>query len=483
MRLCHYGTELLAKARGFLANNSNSHNVEKTQAEQQVSVDCDESSDALYHLAPEAMILELDTSLPGQMYQILLKDRRIQTNEKSLALLNYLRDPRSEKEIEAFLGVASGSGSPNQLIRRFLDISIEKGVLLSKSSATDGSGTSSAPLSKSKGKRYPFFVYKNLFSQEVLRPLTSRLNSLFTGPGMALCGLLIVLSHGAVLVEKYIFSSGTPSVLNSLSAQEWICLFVISIFGLFFHELGHSSACTRHGCTHGDIGVGIYFIYPVFFADVTDAWSLPRLKRLAVDLGGMYFHLIFSSICCLLWLVTHAPVFLITIYSILLMVMFNLNPFLRFDGYWALVDLTGIPRLNQTTGQICRWLWNRLKGTAHLYSKPDFMGVPLGIRITVIIYAAGTTVFLLYFMRYLILIFLPWMITVWPKLLFELWAMAANGEFGAKFWKDVLQTIFLGASCWGIGLLVIRVSGYLVKSVKSYFRNGRRLAFNRTGTG
>lgn len=483
MRNCHYGTKLLAKARGFFSSNSNSRYEEKARTEQQVSVDRDESSNAFYHLAPDARILELDTSLPDQMYQVLLNGRRIQTNEKSLVLLNYLRDPRSEKEIEAFLGVASDRGSPNQSIRRFLNISIEKGVLLSKSSATDGSGISSAPLSKSKGKGYPFFVYKNLFSQEVLRPLTSRLSSLFTGPGVALCGLLIILSHGAVLFQRYIFSSGTPSVLNSLSAQEWICLFVINIFGLFFHELGHSSACTRHGCTHGDIGVGIYFIYPVFFADVTDAWSLPRLKRVAVDLGGMYFHLIFSSICCLLWIVTHAPVFLVTIYSILLMVMFNLNPFLRFDGYWALVDLTGIPRLNQSTGQICRWLWNRLKGTAHLCSKPDFMGVALGIRITVIIYAAGTTVFLLYFMRYLILIFLPWMITVWPKLLVELWVMAANGEFGARFWKDVFQTVFLSASCWGIGLLVIRVAGYLVKSFKSYFRNGRRLTFNRTGTG
>jgi hypothetical protein len=445
--------------------------MEIAQAEQRVSAGQDECLIPLYCMVPEATILELDTSLPEQMYQVLINGRRVQINEKSLALLNYLREPRSEREISEFLGVTGDSVSLDQPIRRFIEVSVEKGILVLSGAVASGPDNLVNVQPKRRNKSYSFFLHKNLFSQELLRPLTNRLSGLFAVNSMIFCGLIILVSHGAVLLHDQFLSSLTPAIFSALSAKEWVWLFVLTIFGLLFHELGHSSACTRYGCTHGDIGIGIYFIYPVFFADVTDTWSLPRLKRAAVDLGGIYFHLMFSSICCLLWFVTQAPIFLLTVYNILLMVLFNLNPFLRFDGYWALVDLTGIPRLDRAPGELCKWIWNRLKSTGGVYRKPDFMEAPLIIRIIVILYTVGMSVFLIYFIYHLILVFLPRIVVAAPELLSGLWTMSTHGQFGADFWKTLLQTLLLAMAVWGLILLHVNVVKYLINVIGFRRRN------------
>ncbi len=128
-------------------------------------------------------------------------------------------------------------------------------------------------------------------------------------------------------------------------------LFLLSILG---HELGHSSACKWYGAKPKAIGIGLYLIYPSFYSDVSDAWRLKRWQRVMVDLGGMYFQLIFAAIYVLLFQLTQFSSFQAALVLIWGSLAFSLNPVFKFDGYWILADALGVVNLSQQPRRIVR---------------------------------------------------------------------------------------------------------------------------------
>ena len=125
---------------------------------------------------------------------------------------------------------------------------------------------------------------------------------------------------------------------------------MIIVFGLFtasaaFHELGHAAGCRYGGARPGRIGAGIYLLWPSFFTNVTDSYRLNRAGRLRTDLGGLYFNLITVLALAGLYAATNAEILLLAIAAIHLQMLEQLLPFARFDGYWILSDLIGVPDL------------------------------------------------------------------------------------------------------------------------------------------
>lgn len=116
---------------------------------------------------------------------------------------------------------------------------------------------------------------------------------------------------------------------------------------MLVHELGHASALKRFGeCTHG-LGVGLFFVFPFFYTDVTRSWSLTARQRVSVDLGGLYFQFIVTCPLVLLFAVRPSGALELSICASATMFMFACNPFLRNDGYWALSDLLGKENLKR----------------------------------------------------------------------------------------------------------------------------------------
>ena len=65
--------------------------------------------------------------------------------------------------------------------------------------------------------------------------------------------------------------------------------FVIKFFSTTLHEIGHATATSFFGASHGGIGGGFYLFSPVYFADVTDIWRLKKWQRIVVNVAGVYF--------------------------------------------------------------------------------------------------------------------------------------------------------------------------------------------------
>ncbi|RYC68227.1 zinc metalloprotease [Spirosoma sordidisoli] len=128
---------------------------------------------------------------------------------------------------------------------------------------------------------------------------------------------------------------------------------------MIVHELGHIGACARCGLKHGGVGFGFYFIMPVMYADITEIWLANRSRRIIANLAGVFNEVLYASILALVYWLTGNETYLAVALTVVTMVAWQFNPFVRFDGYWVLSDLTNTPNLlqkaNDTFQRGTRW--------------------------------------------------------------------------------------------------------------------------------
>ena len=153
------------------------------------------------------------------------------------------------------------------------------------------------------------------------------------------------------------------------------------------HELGHSVAAARYGCRHHRIGLGVFFILPVFYADVSEIWRLPVPKRIVVSAAGIAVQLWIGAALTLAGYfvpTSVSPVFSAIMAMNILSIALNLLPFAKLDGYWIISDMIGLQDLNKQSFA----LLGRL-----ISSRADRDILPKLQIITVIANAIGLVVF------------------------------------------------------------------------------------------
>jgi putative peptide zinc metalloprotease protein len=185
----------------------------------------------------------------------------------------------------------------------------------------------------------------------LVRPLVTR---------TTLTGLVLMAMLALVLVSHQweTFLSTFPDLFSPAGAVGFsIALIVLKSL----HELGHGLMARHFGCRVGAMGVALMVLWPVLYTDVSDAWRLPRRRdRLLIGVAGVLTELAVASFALLLW--NFLPdgtgrtiAFVIGTTSWLLSLGVNLNPLMRFDGYYLLADLWGIPNLQDRAFQLGRW--------------------------------------------------------------------------------------------------------------------------------
>lgn len=148
------------------------------------------------------------------------------------------------------------------------------------------------------------------------------------------------------------------SSVSSLVDQPALVLVLLGLMlaSMVFHELGHASACRFGGAHPGEIGAGLYLMWPSFYTNVTDGYRLDRAGRVRTDLGGVYFNAVLACAFYGLFQITHYPPLILAVAATLLLMVEQLLPFVRFDGYWIVSDLAGVPDLFPRLGPaLHRW--------------------------------------------------------------------------------------------------------------------------------
>ncbi|MCH9671101.1 MAG: peptidase M50, partial [Gammaproteobacteria bacterium] len=127
------------------------------------------------------------------------------------------------------------------------------------------------------------------------------------------------------------------------------------------HELAHAYTATHFGCRVATMGVAFLVMMPVLYTDTSDAWRLrERRQRLAIDAAGVLAELAIAGVATFVWCLApegflKSVAFFVATTSWLTSVLVNLNPFMRFDGYYFLSDVVDEPNLQPRAFEVGRW--------------------------------------------------------------------------------------------------------------------------------
>jgi len=109
------------------------------------------------------------------------------------------------------------------------------------------------------------------------------------------------------------------------------------------------------------MGIALLVLWPVLYTDTSDAWKLPdRRQRLAIAAAGMKAELVLAGLATLLWSFLpdsplRAAVFMIATTTWVVTLFINLNPLMRFDGYYLLSDFLEVQNLQDRSFALGKW--------------------------------------------------------------------------------------------------------------------------------
>ena len=149
----------------------------------------------------------------------------------------------------------------------------------------------------------------------------------------------IRVSAGDLLKVKGSYVLGLPLV------------YIGALVVMILHECGHALTCKHFGRKVGAMGLMLYYGFPCFFTDVTDAWMLPKREQVLVDGAGLIVNMfIGAAFSIAAFSFSSAEMHAICLKGALLnflAVALNLVPFLKYEGYYVIADLLDTPNLRE----------------------------------------------------------------------------------------------------------------------------------------
>ncbi len=127
------------------------------------------------------------------------------------------------------------------------------------------------------------------------------------------------------------------------------------------HEFAHAYTAKYYKLYVPTMGVAFIVFWPVLYTDVTDGWKIAkRSKRIAISFAGIGAELTIAGMSTLGWALTspgmlQSVFFIISSATWISTLAVNMNPALRFDGYYILCDLWGIDNLQSRAFATTRW--------------------------------------------------------------------------------------------------------------------------------
>ncbi len=180
-------------------------------------------------------------------------------------------------------------------------------------------------------------------------------------------GLIIWI---AMVVWGIAAAAGNSAALGSqtqgvLSLSNLPLLYAGLVLIKTLHEFGHAFAVRRFGGEVHVMGVMFLIFSPLPYIDATAAWAFrSKAKRVLVGAAGMIVEVFVAACAAVVWANTgpgalHALAYNMIFVASVSTIVFNINPLLRYDGYYILSDLFDIPNLHSQATQHLRHLVER----------------------------------------------------------------------------------------------------------------------------
>ncbi len=210
----------------------------------------------------------------------------------------------------------------------------------------------------------------------VIRLLAGRAGML-SGSVIAFLGLLALVFQGGAL---------NAALGKSLPFITYLAIVAGVLATTALHEMGHGAVLTYYGGRPSRMGVMLFYLSPAFFCDVSDGWRLPRKEqRVRVALAGIGTQAVIGGLAAIVALFVGstavrdgALVFAVVTY---VAGVLNLVPFVKLDGYIALMCQVNVPHLrDRAMVDARRWTARILFGGRHVRELPQLgWAVPYGL--------------------------------------------------------------------------------------------------------
>lgn len=178
------------------------------------------------------------------------------------------------------------------------------------------------------------------------------------------CVWIIVVLSGCY----YIFSDWKTFIYasnNILSVYSVISFAAIWVVLKLVHELWHGLVCKLYGGDVREAGVMLLLLIPLGYVDTSSSWNFPsKWQKIYVSVAGMYIEIFIAAVAAIVWGETQSKVVQQICYNIIILgsittLFFNINPLMRFDGYYVLMDLVEEPNLYSRSRNYIHYLCKR----------------------------------------------------------------------------------------------------------------------------
>ena len=195
----------------------------------------------------------------------------------------------------------------------------------------------------------PMMLRIPLFDPDQMLTKATKLFGFLVSPFGLMLWMIVVVTGFFQLLANW--NEFFVNRVNSFSAGDLIWLALTSLVLKLIHEVAHGVTCKKYGGRVKSCGILFLLMIPMPYVDVTSSWRFSnKWQRILTSAAGMLSELFIAAIACFVWassspgpLQYHAGNVIIT--ATLLTLMFNINPLMRFDGYYMLSDWLEIPNL------------------------------------------------------------------------------------------------------------------------------------------
>ncbi len=218
-------------------------------------------------------------------------------------------------------------------------------------------------------------------------------------------------------------------------------------FVVAIHETAHGLTARHWGATVRNMGFMIFYIAPTFYCDVSEAWIYgSKWQRISTAFAGAWSELLICTVATFIWwgtapgMLVHQVAYLLIVVAGIGLIVANLNPLIKLDGYFIFCDLLGIPDLKErSTAYVAQWVRAMFRLPAevpHLRARRKWF---------FIIYAVLSGVY----SYFLLLVVAHWMYNIFRHYTPE-WAFLAGLAMAVwifrsplRHFRDFMKTVYL----------------------------------------
>jgi hypothetical protein len=187
-------------------------------------------------------------------------------------------------------------------------------------------------------------------------------------PGFVAFSVFLFITMGVILADNWVrvqqdtiaFYTFTNKTLYDIW-EFWAILFAV----IGIHEFGHGLTCKYFGGEVPRMGFMLIYFGPAFFTDTTDMHVFDKTsKRLWVIFAGLWIEMVICALATIAWALAPPGSFFGDLcYKTLLLtgvsgLIFNLNPLMKYDGYYALMQFLEIDNMREDSFDYVK-LWAR----------------------------------------------------------------------------------------------------------------------------